>query len=133
MRQAAAAREVHARSRGAPTHDAGAPTHDDERTSVQCEGARGSARECEGAPEYLRRRGSREWASGARLQVPGRAAAGAGERCTHQGADDARAAAGTRARGWCAGVRKIRPSKQEVRARVVHGVVHGGVCGIARD
>ena len=129
MRQAAAAREVHARSRGAPTHDAGAPTHDDERTSVQCEGARGSARECEGAPEYLRRRGSREWASGARLQVPGRAAAGAGERsCSQRGADDARAAAGTHARGCCAGVHGANTVRRR-GARVRRPLVGAGPPG----
>ena len=80
------------------------------------------------ASEYLRRRGSREWASGARLQVPGRAAAGAGERCTHQGADDARAAAGTHARGCCAGVHGANTVRRR-GARVRRPLVGAGPPG----
>ncbi len=91
----------------------------------------GRARALDGgaAPEYLRRRGSREWASGARLQVPGRAAAGAGERsCSQRGADDARAAAGTHARGCCAGVHGANTVRRR-GARVRRPLVGAGPPG----
>ena len=81
------------------------------------------------SPEYLRRLGSREWASGARLQVPGRAAAGAGERsCSQRGADDARAAAGTHARGCCAGVHGANTVRRR-GARVRRPLVGAGPPG----
>ena len=66
MRQAAA-REVHARSRGAPTTPA---LHSRRRAHLgRVRGRAGRRRLVNGgaASEYLRRQGSREWASGARL------------------------------------------------------------------
>ena len=107
MRQAAAAREVHARSRGAPTHDAGAPTHDDERTSVECEGAPDAA-----ARSTAGRSRSACAAGGA---GSGRAARGCRCRAGQQLGPGSAAAATTHA----------RTTRVRRRARA-HGVVRGG-------
>ena len=82
-------------------------THDDERTSVECEGAPDAAAwSTAGRPRSTcaaRGAGSGRAARGCRCRVGQQLGPGPAQ-LQHQGAHDARAAAGMRARGWCAGV-----------------------------